>query len=126
MGEFIEKIMNENCPAYVKKETIPPLEAANLIRKSGGKVILAHPVAYQYEDNLTNEEILTLIEEIKPDGIEANYIYIDRFNNKINEIDKWNKFALDNNLITTIGSDFHKYDNIHPKIGLINESIYLR
>lgn len=125
MGKFIEKLMNENCPVYVKKETITPLEAANLIRKSDGKVILAHPVAYQYEDNLTDEDILTLIEEIKPDGIEANYIYIDRFNNKINEIEKWNKFALDNNLITTIGSDFHKHDNIHPKIGLIDEEITL-
>ena len=51
-GEFIETIMNEGCPAYVKKDTITPKEAANLIRNAGGKVILAHPVAYKYEDNL--------------------------------------------------------------------------
>ena len=39
MGEFIETIMNEGCPAYVKKETITPKEASSLIHKAGGKVI---------------------------------------------------------------------------------------
>ena len=122
-GEFIETIMNEGCPAYVKKESINPKEAANLIRNANGIVILAHPVAYKYEDNLTDEEILDLIKEINADGIESNYIYIDRNNNTINEINKWNNFAKENNLITTIGSDFHNKDNIHPEIGFINKNI---
>lgn len=124
-GEFIETIMNENCPAYVKKETITPTEAAELIREAGGKVILAHPVAYTYEDNLTDEEILDIIKDMKADGIETNYIYIDRNNNKINDIKKWNKYAKKLNLMTTIGSDFHNFDNIHPVIGLINEDLTL-
>lgn len=124
-GEFIESVMNEGCPAYVKKQTITPKEAAELIRKAGGKVILAHPVAYEYEDNLNEKDIISLIKEIQADGIESNYIYIDRNNNKINEIDKWNRIAKDNNLLTTIGSDFHNKDGIHPIIGLINEEINL-
>ena len=66
--------MNERCPAYVKKNTITPKEAANLIRSVGGKVVLAHPVAYFYEDNLKIQDISKLIEDIKPDGIETNYI----------------------------------------------------
>jgi len=45
--------MNEGCPAYVKKETITPMEASELIKKSGGRVILAHPVAYKYEECVT-------------------------------------------------------------------------
>lgn len=125
MGEFIETIMNEGCPAYVKKETISPKEAANLIREAGGKVVLAHPVAYQYEDGLNEEDILDLVQEINADGIEANYIYIDRNLNKINEIEKWNQFAKENHLFTTIGSDFHTKDGIHPEIGLLQEEIYL-
>lgn len=124
-GEFIETIMNENCPAYVKKETITPKEAAELIRIAGGKVILAHPVAYTYEDNFTEEEILLLANEINADGIESNYIYVDRNDNKINDIEKWNKLAKDNNLLTTIGSDFHNFDNNRPviRIGLIDEEL---
>lgn len=125
MGEFIETIMNEGCPAYVKKETISPKEAADLIREAGGKVVLAHPVAYQYEDGLNEKDILDLVQEINTDGIEANYIYIDRNLNKINEIEKWNQFAKENHLFTTIGSDFHTKDGIHPEIGLLQEEIYL-
>ena len=124
-GEFIETIMNENCPAYVKKESITPTEAATLIREAKGKVILAHPVAYTYEDNLTDEEIIDIIKDMKADGIESNYIYIDRNNNKINDIDKWNNYAKQLNITTTIGSDFHNFDNIHPIVGLINEDINL-
>lgn len=124
-GEFIETVMNEGCPAYVQKESITPKDAARLIRKAGGKVVLAHPVAYQYEDNLTEKEILEIVEEIRPDGIEANYIYINRYNQKINDIQKWREFAKANNLMTTIGSDFHNSDGIRPEIGLINEEVIL-
>lgn len=124
-GEFIETIMNEGCPAYVRKETITPVEAAELIRKANGKVVLAHPVAYQYEDGLSDEDILALVKEMKADGIEANYIYIDRNNNKINDTEKWNTIAQSHDLIATIGSDFHAKDGIHPLIGLIDESVNL-
>ena len=124
-GEFIETIMNEGCPCYVKKETISPMEASSLIREAGGKVVLAHPVAYKYEDGLTDDDISELVRKMKPDGIEANYVYLDRNGNKINESIHWNDFAKHHNLITTIGSDFHKVDNVHPDIGLINEDIIL-
>ena len=124
-GEFIETIMNEGCPCYVKKETISPMEASSLIREVGGKVVLAHPVAYKYEDGLTDDDISELVRKMKPDGIEANYVYLDRNGNKINECIHWNDFAKHHNLITTIGSDFHKVDNVHPDIGLINEDIIL-
>ena len=124
-GEFIETIMNEGCPCYVEKEAISPKEASDLIREAGGKVVLAHPACYKYEDGLTDDDILELINEMKPDGIEANYVYLDRNGNKINESSHWNNFAKHHNLITTIGSDFHKADNIHPDIGLINEDIVL-
>lgn len=121
--EFIETVMNEGCPAYVKKTTITPKKAAELIHQAGGKVILAHPVAYTYEDNLSDEEIIQLIKEIHADGIEANYIYIDHDKNEINDIDKWTTIAKKNNLLITTGSDFHSKDGIHPEIGLINNKI---
>ena len=124
-GLFIETIMNEGCPAYVKKETITPKEASQLIKKAHGIVVLAHPVAYYYEDNLTEDDIQELIDEIDPDGIEAYYIYIDKNNNKHNDIDKWSKFSKKNNKLMTIGSDFHRKDGIHPEIGLVNEDIVI-
>ena len=124
-GEFIETILNEGCPCYVEKEAISPKEASDLIREAGGKVVLAHPVAYKYEDGLSDDDILNLVKEMKPDGIEANYIYLEKNSSKINESAHWNNFAKHHNLITTIGSDFHKNDGIHSDIGLINEDIVL-
>lgn len=124
-GEFIETIMNEGCPAYVKKSTMSPKEAAELIRKAGGKVVLAHPVAYKNEDNFTEKDIEKIVTDMRSDGIESNYIYINRNNEKINELDIWNEFAKRHNLFTTIGSDFHNKDGIHPVIGLIGEDITL-
>lgn len=125
MGEFIETIMNEDCPCYVRKETISPKEASELIHHAGGKVVLAHPVAYTYEDNLTEKDIDDLVIDMKPDGIETNYIYIDKNNIKHNDIALWNNFAKKHNLQTTVGSDFHRKDNIYPYLGLIGEEINL-
>lgn len=124
-GEFIETIMNENCPAYVQKVTVTPEAAAEMIRKAGGKVVLAHPVAYANEDNMTVEEVQQLINKMKPDGIEAYYIYTNRNNEYINEIDKWLKLAKDNNLFATIGSDFHIKDGHHAEIGMRNVGVQL-
>lgn len=121
-GEYIETIMNEGCPAYTKKETITPKEAADLIRLANGKVVLAHPVAYLYESNLTEDDITSIVKDINADGIEANYIYINRKNNnRINDSKKWCDYAKKYNLIGTIGSDFHSDDGISPLIGLPNE-----
>lgn len=124
-GEFIETIMNEGCPAYVKKNTITPREAVELIEKASGIAVLAHPVAYKYEDDLTDEDIINLVRDMRVGMIEANYVYVDKNNKKINECDYWRDFAYRNSLKTTIGSDFHKDDGIRPIIGLIGENIEL-
>ena len=119
-GEFIETVMNEGCPAYVKKASVTPIEAAELIRSAHGKAVLAHPVCYGYEDGLTEDEILDLIKEMKVDAIEGNYLYVDRNNVMHDDTDKWNTFAKENNLISTIGSDFHNKDGLRPEIGFRN------
>ena len=124
-GEFIETIMNENCPAYVKKETVTLKEAAEIIREANGKVVLAHPVAYKHEDNFTDEDILNIVKDMKPDGIEANYLYVDSNNNIINEAERWYNFARKNDLFVTVGSDFHNKDGIRPEIGFVNTNFVL-
>ena len=124
-GEFIETIMNEECPAYVKKATVTPKEAAEVIRKAGGKAVLAHPVGFKYEDDLEIEDVQKIVDDMNPDGIEANYLYVDRYNNRVDEVDKWREFAKRNNKFTTVGSDFHKKDGYKPEIGFVNWDIDL-
>lgn len=125
-GEFIETIMNENCPAYVEKVTVTPREAGEIIRAAKGKVVLAHPVAYVHEDNLAEEDILEIIKELQPDGLEAYYLYVDRYDNKFDETKKWNEFAKRHNLFVTIGSDFHNTKKkLKPQIGFVNTDFTL-
>lgn len=119
-GEFIESMMNEGCPCFVKKKSISPVMAAEMIREAGGVVFLAHPVAYKYEDCLMDEDILRIVREMNADGIEANYIYVDKFNNVIDDREHYQKLARDNGLKISTGSDFHKIDGIHPEIGFVN------
>lgn len=124
-GEFIEAVMNEGKPAYVKKESILPSEAGKAIREAGGKVVLAHPVVYTRKDGVSIEMIEEVISELKPDGIEANYIYFDKLNNRFDDISKWREFARKHNLFETVGSDFHLDDGVRAKIGFVNENLVL-
>lgn len=54
------------------------------------------------------------------DGLKGNYIYIDRNNIYHNDIKLWNDLAKKLNIMSSVGSDFHDLDNIHPDIGLSN------
>ena len=78
-----------------------------------------------HQDGFTKEDILDLIKELKPDGIEANYLFVTRDGKIIDETKKWNVFAKNNNLFVTVGSDFHRKDNSHPQIGFTNTSFKL-
>ena len=122
-GEFIETIMNEGCPAFTLKYNITPSEASRIIHNAGGKVVLAHPVCYKHEDGLDKETIKNIIVDMQADGIEANYLYVNRDNQMINEIPVWRNVARDLNVFTTIGSDFHAFDPLRPEIGFVNTGI---
>jgi len=63
IGKFIETMLNEGCPAFLEKDMISPIEACKLIKDAGGKVILAHPVTYGYENNLSDRDLAYLIKK---------------------------------------------------------------
>lgn len=71
----------------------------------------------------TGYPFYVLDSDMSADGIETNYIYIDRFKNKINEIEHWNDFARQYGFKTSIGSDFHTKDRLYPVVGLIGENL---
>ena len=123
-GEFIEAIMNRDCPAYVDKFRISPTEAANLIHNAKGVVVLAHPVVYKHEKNKELPWVLNLAKIAKVDAIESNYIYISSQKEIINESPFWNEIAKTHGYFSTIGSDFHSFDT-SVLIGLKNTTIKL-
>lgn len=125
-GEFIETVMNPGCPAFVNKKTLTPVEASKLIKEASGKVVLAHPVVYNTKDNMSVDKLKILMKEMNVDGVEANYVYINRKNEFVNQIQLWNDVANELNIFTTIGSDFHNKDGINAVVGLTNyENLFL-
>lgn len=72
MKEAFSRYIGDDCPYFVPREKVSPAQAVRLIRSTGGIPILAHPLFYR----LTEEGLLTLIEELKNAGllgIEALY-----------------------------------------------------
>lgn len=65
MKEAFSRYIGDDCPYFVPREKVSPAQAVRLIRSTGGIPILAHPLLYR----LTEEGILTLIEELKNAGI---------------------------------------------------------
>lgn len=125
ISEFIETLMNYGCPAFIKKFSISPSMACQLIHNAGGKVILAHPVAYIYEGKLTVEEIIELVHSMNADGIESYYLYYDKDNRLHNDIGFWSNIATSNNWLQTLGSDYHKSDKYNIEMGMTNAKLLI-
>lgn len=72
IAEAFQKYIGPGCCCYVPREKVTPQQATELICRTGGIPILAHPMAY----NLKESELYRLIQELKDTGlmgIEALY-----------------------------------------------------
>ncbi len=87
----------------IKVPRISVEEAICQIQNCGGKAILAHPYFSGFkEKNIENE--IKKIMEYGLDGIEAYYM-----RSKKNQIENMVRFAKENNLLKTVGTDYHGY-----------------
>ena len=84
--------------AYVQIHYIELSEAINIIKDSGGIPILAHPGNNVKED----KQLLESIIKQGIEGLEVYSAYHDKF-----QKDFYKKVALEKNLLSTCGSDFH-------------------
>jgi predicted metal-dependent phosphoesterase TrpH len=118
LEELVDKIvMKPQCSSLIQeyKELLDaikfhPLEAISLIHEAGGVAIWAHPfITYLDEqpyllDRMLIEQILEFLINNGLDGIEANYLsFSPQQRNYLNTL------ANENNLLTSIGSDYHGY-----------------
>ena len=123
LAEFVSAILLKGGPAYIRKSSTTPKQAADIIRRAGGKVVLAHPIAYIYDKGKTDAEIESVIDEIEPDGLETHYIHNDNKGVKRNETEKWGRLAKRKGLFETIGSDFHRADGSRVLLGFVGEDM---
>lgn len=94
--EAFGKYLGEGCPAYVHKFKQTPYEAIDLIRKSGGAAVLAHPM-------VTNKD--ELIPSFVEAGLAGLEVYYSDCSNEA--IHYYEGIAQKHNLIKTGGSDSH-------------------
>ena len=94
---------------YVKDEKKPAEEMLQLIRETGGKAFVAHPVANFKEKD---EVLMRLLQKV--DGLEVYSTYHTE-----EEVQKYLKMAESMNLLKSAGSDFHGHHKPEIQIGVI-------
>jgi hypothetical protein len=109
--EAFLKYIGRGGPAYVKRETMTPVQAVRLVVKVGGLPVLAHPASITHL-----EELISQLQRVGLVGIEA---YYDGYTPKI--VEYLTSLARKYRLIASGGSDFHGIDrNSETPIGGAN------
>lgn len=101
LKEAFERYIGDNCPYYIPREKVTPVQAIELIIQAGGIPILAHPILY----GMGQSGLEALVAELKAAGlagIEAVYsTYTPADERRIRLLaDKYR-------LLISGGSDFH-------------------
>ena len=104
--EAFDKYIGEGSPAYFTKYGQTPYEAIQLIKKSGGLAVMAHPMLTQ------RDELIPGFVEAGLDGIEVYYP-----NCSDNVIKFYEGIAQKHKLLTTGGSDAHGKAKDYTYIG---------
>ena len=95
--EAFDNMLQKGKPAYVPRYLLEVDEIVNLIHKSGGTAVLAHP-------KLIGDD--TLVEDICTNaGIDALEVFYPLHDS--DETNRYIKIAQEHNLLITGGSDFH-------------------
>lgn len=101
LKEAFERYVGDNCPYFIPREKITPVDGVELIKKAGGIPVLAHPMLYK----MSWAGIGQLVDELKPAGLMAiEAIYTTNTNSDERET---REFAAKNGLLISGGSDFH-------------------
>ncbi|MFC2011469.1 PHP domain-containing protein [Chloroflexota bacterium] len=98
--EAFTKYIGGDGPAYVERDKMTPVEAVELILKTGGLPVLAHPLT------INNPEAMII--ELKAAGLVGIEAYYDNYTAE--GINKLVTLAKRHSLIATGGSDYHGID----------------
>lgn len=95
--EAFTRYIGRDGPAYVEREKVTPVEAVQLILRTNGLPVLAHP--------FTITEPEKMIAELKSSGLVGIEAYYDHYT--VDEVERLVSLASKYSLIATGGSDFH-------------------
>jgi predicted metal-dependent phosphoesterase TrpH len=115
VSQFIERYLILGQPAYVEKAGFEPHEAINLIHRTGGIAVLAHPCFDLKLGDLTTTKAL---KNWQLDGLEAFAPYQEPGKTKI-KIDYFVNLARKFAFLVTGGSDYHGLDGVGAGLGML-------
>lgn len=95
--EAYSKYINDNSPVYVKRKTVPPHEAVEILYDAGGIPVIAHPHDLEKAEDL--------VKELMHFGLRGVEAYHRKHSPAI--VEYFSSMAEDLGLIVTGGSDFH-------------------
>ncbi len=104
--EAYEKYINDNSPVYVKRKTVSPHDACEVIYDAGGIPVFAHPIDVEISESLAKELMNYGLR-----GIEA---YHRKHSPAV--VEYYSSLAEKYGLIITGGSDFHAPSGNHGTI----------
>lgn len=108
--QAFDELLGENGAAYVQPERITPETAFEWIKEAGGVSVLAHPGIYH------NDELVKQLLQAGVDGVEVKHS-----DHSLEQIQKYDQWADQFQLLKTAGSDFHGIDeqgrHFHGQLG---------
>ncbi len=107
-----DKFIGKGRPFFIPKSCIPLAEGIDLIHRSGGLAIVAHPMSL-FVSWTRLREFFPAWKEAGIDGVEAWHPTARR-----GECDKLEALALEHGLKVTAGSDFHGSSRADRKLGI--------
>jgi predicted metal-dependent phosphoesterase TrpH len=98
--------IGRGCPAYVERLKLPPEEAIELVRASGGLSVLAHPIIYDRNGRRkAGQDLKRWLPRLRNAGLEGIEVYYPHYPRRANR--QLIALAIQYGLLITGGSDFH-------------------
>ena len=118
--EAFDKYLKKGAPLYMNKKRLDPDEAIELILKSGGVPVLAHP----YQTRLNYDDLHSLIKELVSYGLKGIEAFYSQHTKEMTK--KYLEFANEFDLFVTAGSDFHGDNKPEIELGMQVPCIFLQ
>jgi len=110
-----DKYLGQGANAYFDKERLAPRRAIELIKQSGGLVVLAHPVQLRTENDAQLQRAIKDLVDMGLDGLEVIHSDHDAA-----LVEKYIRLADRYHLLKTGGSDFHGQNKKDIQLGTAN------
>ena len=114
-AEAFEKFLGSNKRFYRRRQLLEPEEIFSLIKKTGGVSIIAHPVTLLFSSDVKADDLEALFTDWKNKGLNGIEAFHPNIRPAFSRILR--KYATQNYMLTTGGSDFHRAQFNKPELG---------